>query len=237
MEGADVVREIVNHKIRRIATAGIRTVHIFNLCYEKRIAFSYSVKYTRMEARALETLKIILKNRGVADSTFDRLGQSLEETHMFVYGGVLIVFSEKSRVTEREFGHFVDFATTNGYTNGMIIVSDSKPSDSVLTSVRRYVADLEHPLVQMFELRHLQFDISAHRKVPKHRILMKNELDAVLKQYHAESSSLFPRIDSQDPMAKWIGARPGDVLEVTGLCGASGENRRYRVCVESAADA
>ena len=214
-----------------------RIVHIFNLCYEKRIAFSYSLKYTRMETRAKETLKIILKNRGVEDSVFDPVGAPVEESHMFVYGGVLIVFSEKTRVTEREFNRFLEFATENGHTNGMIIVSDSRPSESVLASVRKYVADREHPLVQMFELRHLQFDISAHRKVPKHRILLKNELEAVLKQYHADSASLFPRIDCQDPMAKWIGSRPGDVLEVTGLCGASGDNRRYRVCVESAADA
>ena len=42
---------------------------------------------------------------------------------------------------------------------------------------------------------------------------------------------LLPKIDCQDPMAKWIGARPGDVVEITGLCEASCENKRYRYCV------
>ena len=190
-----------------------------------------------MEDRARKTLKIILKNRGVEDSEFDKLGAPMDDTIMYTYGSVLIVFSTKSRVTEREFNHFLDFASTNGHSNGMIIISGNmEPSESVLSVIRRHVANRENPLVQLFQMPHLQFDISAHRKVPKHRVLLKNELDAVLKEFHAETPTQFPRIDCQDPMAKWVGARPGDVLEITGLCESSGDNRRYRLCVESSAD-
>lgn len=190
-----------------------------------------------MEERALATLKVILKNRGAKDgSSYDKLGGSTKDTHMFTYDGILIVFSEKTRVSENEFNNITEFAEENGYNNGIVIVTPSRPSDSVWTAIRRRAADLEKPLVLVFELRHLQFDISAHRKVPKHRILAKDEVDDVLKNFHAKSPTLFPKIDSQDPMARWIGARPGDVLEITGLCESSGENRRYRLCVESSAD-
>jgi DNA-directed RNA polymerase subunit H len=190
-----------------------------------------------METRALETLRVILKNRGIENSSFETVGSPMDETHMFTYGSVLIVFSEKARVTEREFNNILEFAERNGHTNGMIIVTDSHASESVLAVQRGYVANKENPLVQLFELRHLQFDISAHRKVPKHRIITQDELTKVLKEFHADSASLFPPIDCQDPMAKWVGARPGNVLEITGLCESSGENRRYRICVESAANA
>jgi DNA-directed RNA polymerase subunit H len=190
-----------------------------------------------METRALETLRVILKNRGIENSSFETVGSPMDETHMFTYGSVLIVFSEKARVTEREFNNILEFAERNGHTNGMIIVTDSHASESVLAVLREYVANKENPLVQLFELRHLQFDISAHRKVPKHRIITQDELTKVLKEFHADSASLFPPIDCQDPMAKWVGARPGNVLEITGLCESSGENRRYRICVESAANA
>jgi hypothetical protein len=50
-------------------------------------------------------------------------------------------------------------------------------------------------------------------------------------------SSYLPKIDSQDPMAKWIGARPSDVIEVLGLCESSGLNRRYRLCLADVANA
>jgi DNA-directed RNA polymerase subunit H (RpoH/RPB5) len=32
-------------------------------------------------------------------------------------------------------------------------------------------------------------------------------------------------------MAKYLGARPGDVVEVLGMCETSGENKRWRICV------
>jgi len=189
-----------------------------------------------MEKRALETLKIILRNRGAKDSTYEDVGAPMDQTRMFTYDGILIVFSIKTRVSENEFNNIVAFSEENGYTNGIVIVSLGKASESVMTAIRKRAADIEKPLVLVFELRHLQFDISAHRKVPKHRILTNEELDAVLKEFHITDPTKLPKIDCQDPMARWIGARPGNVLEILGLCEASGNNRRYRLCVESATD-
>jgi DNA-directed RNA polymerase I, II, and III subunit RPABC1 len=193
-----------------------------------------------METRALDTLKIILKNRGVVASAFDpvAVGELNENAqHMFEYGGVLVIFSDKSRISERDIRDYITFAEENQYTAGTVIVALTRPSDSVLNAVRRHVGVRENPMIQLFEIRHLQFDISAHRKVPRHRILKQEEVDTVFKEFNVSSASQLPKIDSQDAMARWVGARPGDVLEITGLCEASGENRRYRLCVESAADA
>lgn len=190
-----------------------------------------------MESRALETLKTILKYRGIEDIRYESVSAPLADTHMYVYGGVLIVFSEKARVSDKDLQSAIEYAEKNGYNNGIIIVSDSRPSIAVLSRLRRYVADAEHPLVQIFEMRHLQFDISQHRKVPKHRIIQQDELEAVLKEFHASGPQQFPKIDCQDAMAKWIGARPGNVIEVLGLCEASGNNRRYRLCVEDVTNA
>ena len=190
------------------------------------------------ESRALNTLKIILKNRGVVDANgFHQVANPADDTHMFTYGGVLIVFSEKTRVSERELNNLLEFASENEYTSGMVIVTPTRSSDSVLTVLRRYVADTQRPLIQIFEMRHLQFDISAHRKVPKHRVISNEEAAAMLKEFHIQDVNKIPKIDCQDPMAKWIGARPGQVIEVLGLCETSGDNRRYRLCVESVADA
>ena len=193
-----------------------------------------------METRALDTLKIILKNRGVVAGSFDPISHgTLTETsqHMFEYGGVLVIFSDKSRISERDIRDYIAFAEENDYTSGMVIVALTHPSESVLTAVRKHIADTGNAMIQLFEIRHLQFDISTHRKVPRHRILKKEEVDAVFKEFNVSNATQLPKIDSQDAMARWIGARPGDVLEITGLCEASGENRRYRLCVESAADA
>jgi DNA-directed RNA polymerase subunit H (RpoH/RPB5) len=184
-----------------------------------------------MEDTALLTIKQILTARGFKAEAFEPVTNVLDETKMYTFGTMLIIFSTKTRVSEKEFNNFLTFASENNHTSGIFVVTPSRPSDMVLTILRNHVEDRENPLVQIFELRHLQFDISKHRKVPKHRIITNDEAAEVLKQFNVKNASFFPKIDSQDAMAKWIGCRPGDIVEITGLCESSAENKRYRFCV------
>ncbi len=184
-----------------------------------------------MEERALSTLTEILTARGFKSEKFDSVGSSIDETKMYAFGGMLIIFSTKTRVTEKDLTTFIEFSKENGYTNGMIIVSMSRPSDTVLASLRNYISNSDVALVQIFELRHLQFNISKHVKVPRHRLVTDDELANILTANNVDKPNLFRKIDSQDAMAKWIGARPGNVVEVTGMCETSAENKRYLFCM------
>ena len=187
-----------------------------------------------MESRAMETIKRMLNDTGI-NAEYEAVQAPLDETRMFMFGAVLIVFSDKTRVTEREFSKILEYAESNSMKGGIIIVTPTAPSDLVLSAVRRYIANPENPLVQIFEIRHLGFDISQHRQVPKHRILEKQELDAFLKEYGLtpQTTNLLPKLDCQDPMAKRIRARPGDIVEISGLSLTSGNYRRARLCVEN----
>ena len=184
-----------------------------------------------MEERALSTLKEILTARGFKAEKFDSIGTSIDDTKMYTFGGMLIVFSTKARVTEKDLMSFVEYSKENNHTSGVIVVGLSRPSDTVLAALRNYISNREVPLLQLFEIRHLQFNISKHVKVPKHRLVADGELPDILKECNVEKASLFRKIDSQDAMAKWIGARPGDVIEVTGMCETSAENKRYLFCL------
>ena len=183
-----------------------------------------------MEQKALDTLKEILVARGVRGETFESLSGP-DETKLYTFGGVLIIFSTKARVTERDLTSFLEYATENNHNGGIVIVALSKPSDSVLAALRAHISKPDAPLVQIFEIRHLQFNIAKHVKVPKHRLVTPQELPEILKQTNVKDPSYFRKIDSQDPMAKWVGARPNDVLEVTGMCETSAENKRYLFCM------
>jgi DNA-directed RNA polymerase subunit H (RpoH/RPB5) len=195
------------------------------------IPFSHSIDNRNMEERALSTLKQMLTDRGIKSEKFEPTGNPLDETRMYVFGGVLIVFSEKTRLTPAEFKNILAYASENNYTAGTIIITLSKAPESVVELLRTHLANKDNTLVQMFYISHLNFDISKHRKVPKHRLLTEAEKTKVMKAYNIENLKSLPKIDSQDAMARWIGARPGDVVEVTGLCVASAENTRYRYCV------
>lgn len=184
-----------------------------------------------MEERALETLKAMLTSRGLKGDKFDPIGNALDETKMYSFDGLLIVFSMKTRVTERDVISYVEYAKENSYSAGILIVSLTYPSETTLTALRNYIRDRKNTLVQIFEIRHLQFDISKHRKVPKHRIISDDEKTKLMKDLKITKFKQLPKIDSQDAMARWIGARPGDVIEVTGMCETSGENKRYRYCL------
>jgi DNA-directed RNA polymerase subunit H (RpoH/RPB5) len=150
---------------------------------------------------------------------------------MYTFGGMFIVFSTKTRVSEKDLITFIAYATENGHTHGMIVVTVSKSSETVLAFLRNYIAKPENMLVQLFEIRKLQIDIPRHRDVPKHRILPQEERAAVMKKFNIKDPIECPWIDSQDAMGKWIGARPGDLVEVTGLDEASATNVHYRYCL------
>lgn len=183
-----------------------------------------------MEERALSTLKVILTERGLTGSNFETVSSTIDETKMYTFGGILIIFSTKARISEKDLNTFIEFASENSHSNGMIIVCLSRPSETVLNALRNHV-NQPGPLVQLFEIRHLQMQYGRHVKVPKHRIVATSELEGILKATNAKTPSVFRKIDSQDPMAKWTGARPGDVLEVTGMCESSVENKRYLFCM------
>lgn len=184
-----------------------------------------------MEERALQTLKDMLLARGLKSETFEPVGNPLDETKMYTFAGILIVFSEKTRLTVTEFKNILTFASENNHTSGTIIITLTKTSESVIELLRQYLSNKDNPLVQIFYISHLNFDISKHRKVPKHKLLTEDEKTKLMKLYNIINLKDLPKIDSQDAMARWIGARPGDVVEISGLCLASAENKRYRYCV------
>jgi DNA-directed RNA polymerase subunit H (RpoH/RPB5) len=184
-----------------------------------------------MEEVALNTLKSMLTARGIKGEQFEPVGNQLDETKMYTFSGVLIVFSEKTRLTPAEFKNILAYASENGHTSGTIIVTLSKAPESVVDLLRQHITNRDNPLVQMFYISHLNFDISKHHMVPTHRILTEDEVTKFMKKYNVKALNQIPLIFSQDAMARWIGARPGNVIEVSGLCVASGENKRYRYCI------
>jgi len=186
-----------------------------------------------MEKIELDTIKNMLTARGFIADDFETIGSPLDETRMYTFSGVLIIFSSKTRVTEKEFNTFLKFAEENNYRSGLIIVTPSQPPESVLNLLCSHIENRENPLVQIFTNQKLLFgDTLVKHKIYSvpHKLLTQKERDELTKTYPNPENS-FPSIWCQDPQAKWIGARPGDVVEVSGWCIASAENKHWRICV------
>ncbi len=183
-----------------------------------------------MEEKALETLRIMLGRRGLETKTDRIVTDEIDRANVYTIGNVLVVFSQRDNgLMARDFNLFLTFASSNGYTNGMIVVALAPPSESVLKSIKSLASER----VQFFHIRQLQFDITTHRMAMPHRILKEDEQTAMFKKYNVtQPAEQLPLIDSQDTMAKWIGAIPGDILEITRHSDVAGPQLYYRYVVK-----
>lgn len=85
-------------------------------------------------------------------------------------------------------------------------------------------------LVQVFKAKELMFNISRHHLVPKHELVLDKEVPALLELYQVKATAL-PQILQTDPMAKYLGARPGQLVKITRSSPTAGEAVVYRLCV------
>ncbi len=76
------------------------------------------------------------------------------------------------------------------------------------------------------------FKVSTHFLIPKHELLTKEEAGLVLTASNA-SPSQFPYILATDPVAKEVGARPGDFVKITRKSETAGSSIYYRYVVEA----
>jgi DNA-directed RNA polymerase subunit H len=71
----------------------------------------------------------------------------------------------------------------------------------------------------------------SHVLVPKHEIVPESEHKALMASMYITSKSKFPEIKFHiDPIARCIGAVPGDIIKITRPSASAGEAIIYRVC-------
>jgi len=75
------------------------------------------------------------------------------------------------------------------------------------------------------------FKVSTHFLIPKHELMTKEEAEHVVRSFNATPSQ-FPYILATDPVAKEIGAKPGDFVRITRKSETAGTSVYYRYVVE-----
>ncbi len=183
------------------------------------------------EDKALETLRTMLGRRGLDTKTERVVTDALEKVNMYTIGKQLIVFSQKDKgLVERDVNKILEFSDSNDFTNGVILVALVKPSENVVKVIKNLTKDR---MIQFFHINQLLIDPTTHQiySMP-HRILKEDERTELIKKFNInQPENELPPIDSQDPQVKWIGGRPGDIIEVTRHSPVSGSSLYYRYCV------
>ncbi|MHA1310242.1 MAG: DNA-directed RNA polymerase subunit H [Candidatus Helarchaeota archaeon] len=86
---------------------------------------------------------------------------------------------------------------------------------------------LEENKVEYIPTELVMLNVLEHELVPKHRILDKEEAEKLLSKLKIDKSQL-PSILVNDPVAKIIGAREGDIIEIIRESKTAGTSIAYR---------
>ncbi len=76
----------------------------------------------------------------------------------------------------------------------------------------------------------MKFKLQDHILVPKHEILSEEEAEELLRILGVNREQL-PKIKATDPIAKEIGAKPGDIVKITRESRTAGKSVFYRLVV------
>ena len=74
----------------------------------------------------------------------------------------------------------------------------------------------------------MKIDIQDHMLVPKHEIMTEEDISEVFSDVDYDFKDL-PKIRSEDPVVKAIGAEPGNVLRITRESQTAGVFITYRI--------
>lgn len=86
--------------------------------------------------------------------------------------------------------------------------------------------------VSFFSIYMMVINPLTHILVPKHEIVPEDQHKQLMDSMYITAKSKFPEIKFHlDPIARCIGAIPGDIVKITRASASSGESIMYRVCV------
>jgi len=131
--------------------------------------------------------------------------------------GVLLFFAElqegKKYIRVEDIRLLVAKMESTGVTATFFVINGplSSKANDILNSIQA------PPLRRVIVLRdeETMFNVTRHKRVPKHSLLTPSEAKKWLEQTKLKRSQL-PRLFENDPQAKYLGACQGDLVRVTG---------------------
>ena len=86
-------------------------------------------------------------------------------------------------------------------------------------------------MIQYFQINQLLFNPTKHILVPEHRKLSPTEVNELMEKYLIKNKLQMPIIMHNDVIAKWIGLKQGDIVEIKRYNENSGLSYYYRYCI------
>lgn len=144
-----------------------------------------------------------------------------ESNQLFVF------FPEEEKVGVKPIKVYTDRMKEEGVTYAILVLRLDMTAFAK-HAVQELSSDICH--IEHFKEAELLVDITEHTLVPEHIVLSQNEKAELLKRYRLKEMQL-PRIQPNDPVARYYGMKRGNVVKITRPSETAGRYVTYRICM------
>ena len=139
---------------------------------------------------------------------------------------LFVFFPEDEKVGVKPIKVYTERMRNEGVMNAIMVLRvDITPFAKQAVQEMSDTFRIEH-----FKESELLIDITKHILVPQHQVLTNGEKAELLKRYRLKDVQL-PRIQPNDPIARYYGLRRGQVVKIIRPSETAGRYVTYRVCM------
>ncbi|CCE88754.1 Piso0_001533 [Millerozyma farinosa CBS 7064] len=140
-------------------------------------------------------------------------------------GSLWVEFCDEASVGIKTMRNFCIHISEKNFSTGIFIYQAS-----ITPSATKLIPTVSPASIETFQESDLVVNITHHELVPKHIKLSKDEKKELLDRYRLKESQL-PRIQRDDPVARYLGLKRGEVVKIIRRSETSGRYASYRICL------
>lgn len=137
-------------------------------------------------------------------------------------GTIWIEFSADASIGIRQMRAFAHHINKHNFHTGILITQAS-----ITAAALKIVPTVLPSVIETFQEQDLLVNITHHELVPKHVLLSAEDKKRLLERYRLKESQL-PRIQTGDPVARYLGLRRGQVVKIIRKSETAGRYASYR---------
>lgn len=140
-------------------------------------------------------------------------------------GTVRVEFNGDNTIGVKQVRNFAHQIDENHFYTGILITAVP-----VSSACHKVAATVAPRIMEIFQESDLLINITQHELVPQHILLSPEEKKALLDRYRLKPNQL-PRVMKDDPVARYLGLRRGDIVKIIRKSTTAGRYASYRYCV------
>ena len=137
-------------------------------------------------------------------------------------GTIWVEFSSEPSIGVRQMRNFGQHIDSHKFHTGILVTQQT-----ITSSALKLIPVLRPRTIETFLEQDLLVNITHHELVPQHILLSHEEKKKLLERYRLKETQL-PRIQTLDPVARYLGLQRGDVVKIVRRSETAGRYASYR---------